>query len=101
PPGDLPTVRQPVERLDLPSEDERRAALDKLRQMFAKEYAELGTAELKASLGRQLFASAKQLGRAEPAELYVLLEEATNLTSAGGDLRSALDAIDELAARFN
>ncbi|HXG60367.1 MAG TPA: bifunctional serine/threonine-protein kinase/formylglycine-generating enzyme family protein [Planctomycetota bacterium] len=82
----------------VPDPARQREADAKARETFALDKAK--TAKEKAEVARTLLATASTSG-AKEAELYVLLRLARALAASGLDVRTALEAIDALAAAFD
>lgn len=84
--------------LAIPSATDRKNAIDKVREVFADEFAQSTTAVGKKSLADQL---ATEAGRSHDAvERWALLRESLRLASEAGDMPGALAAIERLSVAF-
>lgn len=82
----------------LPDEASVKAAEKLIREIFQEDYARKTPAD-QAALGRKLLKQAGQT-KDDPPALYVLLREAHDRSTQGGDIRGSLEALDRLAAEF-
>jgi hypothetical protein len=88
----LPARQQP------PTPDDQKKAEKTIRDLFKEDYAKRAPEE-RQDLARKLLANA--LGtKDDPAGVFVLLREAADIAASSGDVRTAMSAIDESAARF-
>ena len=89
---------EPVEKMDVPSLEERKEALRIIKDLFKREYSMRGTESRKA-LGSNLLDQASTTNDS-PASLFVLLEEARTLAASAGDLETATAAAAQTAANL-
>jgi hypothetical protein len=73
-------------------------ALTTVRELYKADYANAQPPQMVALAGKLLQESMQ--AKNEPAMRWVLLSEARDLAARGGDVTRALQAADELAARF-
>lgn len=93
-----PAKPESVKRQPVPDEAAQARALASVKQLFAKEYGANQT-HARLGLAARLIRHARE-SRDEPAEQYVLLNEARGLAERQGDAALALLVIDELTKRF-
>lgn len=96
-PGELTPaiVRKPV-----PDAAAITAATELIKDLFKAEYAAARKPEQKVELAGKLYDQATKTGD-DPAAAYVLLEEARDLATAGGDLKIALQAVAKLSDDYD
>ena len=88
-----------VQKLPVPSDDEREAAETLVKDLFKQDFAKALRLADKAELASKLFEKAKTTTD-NPAEQYVLLQEANDLAISSGDLDIATKILTELTAKF-
>lgn len=89
---------EPAEPVALPDKAAQAKALKLVKEVFAEEYRKKSV-EDKLALAAQLLEQARGSGN-DAATQYVMLREARDIAAAGGDLGTALSAVDEIAAVF-
>src|ERR1700687_1091611 len=94
----LPVVGQDKKSL-VPDGSSQKDAERLIREIFKDDYAKRSQPD-RVALARKLLEQASQTNDS-PASHYVLLREARDLASQGGDLDSALKAIDQIAAGYD
>ena len=95
PPATAPPPAKPVVVPDKAAQDK---ALKLVRDVFAEEYRKKSAAD-KLALAAQLLEQAADAGN-DDATRYVMLREARDIAAAGGDVDTAMAAVDEMAGRF-
>jgi hypothetical protein len=93
-----PEPRPPADRRPAPSAEEQKQAEKVIRDLFRDAYAKRQPDEVR-DLARRLLANARDT-KDDPASEYVLLREARDAAVRAGDAKSAMEAVDVLAARF-
>jgi len=94
----LATAGVAADTLPVPDADARQAALQLARDVYEKDYQQATTKTKKLALARKLLAEAGQTE--EPAEQFVLLEEAKRLATEAGNVPMTVETIDRMAAAF-
>lgn len=89
----------PVQRLPVPSEAQRTAAVDKIREIYKKDYEAAKRAPEKLALANKLGEVAKGT-RDEPPAQYALLDQARQLASDAAQTSEAFLWIDALSNDF-
>lgn len=87
---------EPVGKPAVPSGESRKAVAGQLEEVY--EISKLKKPSEKVELAKKLI----ELGQKsnDPAEQFVLLRTAMELSSAGGDAKLMLEAVDQIAERF-
>lgn len=86
-----------IQRLPAPDQPSQIHAEKLVREVFAP-YPQI-PAEQRTLVASKMIAEA-QTSKNDPAAAYVLLKDAAEVSAAAGDVKTALDAITELAARY-
>jgi hypothetical protein len=94
----LPVVGQD-KKSPVPDGSSQKDAERLIREIFKDDYAKRSQPD-RVALAKKLLEQASQTNDS-PASQYVLLREARDLASQGGDLDSALKAIDQIAAGYD
>jgi hypothetical protein len=89
---------KPVEKAPVPAGPALAEAEKQVRSIFKDDYTRKTAAD-QASLARKLLKAAEETKGDAPLQ-YAALSEAQELAAAAGDLKTALAAVDRLAARF-
>src|SRR5688572_8785419 len=92
------TETPPPARVAVPDKAAQAAALKLVKEVFAEEYKKK-SAEDRLALAGQLLGQASDEGN-DAATRYVMLRAARDIAAAGGDVGTALAAVDEIAAGF-
>ena len=93
-----PEAERVAERVAVPDKAAQAKALKLVKEVYADEYKKK-SAEDKLALAAQLLEQAGGSGN-DAASQYVMLREARDLATAGGDIDAAFAAADGLAAAF-
>ena len=89
----------PPKRADVPDGAALMAAEALFRDVYGKDLAAARSADQKAALAARLLRQAGEV-RSEPVVRFVLLREAVDLATAGGDTETALQGLSESAASY-
>jgi hypothetical protein len=85
-------------RLALPSLEARHASEERVKEIFAGDYAIAGTVDKKSELAKRLVEQAASTN--EPADRWALLSEGLRLATEAGDAAVALPLIDRIPTEF-
>jgi hypothetical protein len=93
------TDASPQSRVPLPTPEARRQSLDRVREIFADEYAAAVAPAKKAECARRLMDQADST--VDPADRWTLLSEALRMATEGGDVAAALPLIERIPREFD
>lgn len=86
-------------RLPVPSEADRDRGLKILAELYKDEWTEAKTVDKKQAFARSLYQKAGEMS-ADPVGHYLMLDLVRKLSLQVGDVRTALDAVDDLGKNF-
>jgi hypothetical protein len=90
---------QPPKPVAMPPADEVKVAIETLKDVFDKDYAAAETdAQAKRALAEKLLKVAPQ--RKAAAMVFACYDEARRLAATGGDVKTALAAVEAMSSRF-
>ena len=96
PPDESPVL---AEKLAVPEEARRQDSEQRIREIFRAEFAAARTPEKRLALAEKLLQQGDET-RDDPAARYVLFRLASVLAAEAGELDTALEAVDRIAAQY-
>jgi hypothetical protein len=96
----LTKIAQPPAKIPVPGDAAQEESLATIREIYSKEYNDAKTAAQKKSLAEKLLEKASDPAN-DPVARYVLLGLARDVAALAGEADLALQAIDELAKRYD
>jgi len=98
--GDLSPEPEPTGKMPIPSQAEQDEALALIREVFKEDYDQAKTAPQRAALARKMLDQANQPGT-KPTSRFVLLRVAKDVAAEAGDVETAFEAIEQMAAGYD
>ena len=91
--------QEAVKKAPIPDDKAQAEAQALIRDVYKDEYSQATTAEKKAEFAKKLLQKAADT-KDEPTNQFVLLRVARDMAAQAGDVDTAFQAVDELAAAF-
>jgi hypothetical protein len=88
-----------AERIDVPSQGDQEQALKIVRELFADEYAKAKSNRQKSELAKRLVGQADET-KNDAVGRFVILRVARDIAVGGGDVDTAMAAVDRMAAAY-